>query len=120
MNAATHTRSWSFDYQNALSSSLFSSKRKKASHHNVGTSKSGAKLLVPITKKVVNDVNSDYEAIPHNWIWRILKMALPFQLALVALFGVACLLEPRCCEAMNTLNFSFTPQLRYLQGPPPI
>ncbi|KAI4477578.1 hypothetical protein M0804_012695 [Polistes exclamans] len=58
--------------------------------------------------------------IPHSWIWRILRAALPFQLALVALFCAACLLEPHCCEAANTLNLSLTPQLRYVRGPPPV
>lgn len=57
---------------------------------------------------------------PNSWIWRILKAALPFQLALVALFCAACLLEPHCCEAANSLNLSLTPQLRYVRGPPPV
>ena len=57
---------------------------------------------------------------PTSWIWRILRAALPFQLALVALFCAACLLEPHCCEAANTLNLSLTPQLRYVRGPPPV
>ncbi|XP_057318055.1 klarsicht protein [Microplitis mediator] len=55
-----------------------------------------------------------------SWVWRILKAALPLQLALVALFCAACLLEPHCCEASNNVNFLFTPQLRYVRGPPPI
>lgn len=58
--------------------------------------------------------------VPRNWVWRILRAALPFQLAIVALFCAACLLEPHCCEASNTLNLSFTPQLRYVRGPPPV
>lgn len=58
--------------------------------------------------------------LPHSWIWRILRAALPFQLALVALFCAACLLEPHCCEAANTLNLSLTPQLRYVRGSPPV
>ncbi|XP_024938758.1 uncharacterized protein LOC107265729 isoform X2 [Cephus cinctus] len=57
---------------------------------------------------------------PSGWIWRVLRAALPFQLALVALFCAACLLEPHCCEAANTLNLSLTPQLRYVRGPPPV
>ncbi|XP_066591099.1 klarsicht protein isoform X2 [Prorops nasuta] len=55
-----------------------------------------------------------------NWVWRILRAALPFQLALIALFCAACLLEPHCCEATNSLNLSLTPQLRYIKGPPPV
>uniref|UniRef100_A0ABD2X2Q3 KASH domain-containing protein n=1 Tax=Trichogramma kaykai TaxID=54128 RepID=A0ABD2X2Q3_9HYME len=57
---------------------------------------------------------------PRSWVWRVLRAALPFQLALVVLFCAACLLEPHCCEAGNTLNLSLTPQLRYLHGPPPV
>ncbi|XP_022671006.1 uncharacterized protein LOC111254430 isoform X2 [Varroa destructor] len=52
-------------------------------------------------------------------IWRIFKAALPFQVALVMLYCVACFMEPRCCDVTNTLN-SFGPQLRYEQGPPPV
>lgn len=51
-------------------------------------------------------------------LWRVLKAALPVQVALVLLYCVACLLEPHCCDLLN--NFSFGPQLRYTQGPPPI
>lgn len=62
----------------------------------------------------------DEPDLPNSWIWRILRAALPFQLALVALFCAACLLEPHCCEATNGLNLSLTPQLRYVRGPPPV
>ncbi|XP_021925824.1 nesprin-2-like isoform X1 [Zootermopsis nevadensis] len=54
------------------------------------------------------------------WLWRVMRAALPFQMAIVALFCVACLLEPHCCDAMNNLNLSLTPQLRYVRGPPPV
>ncbi|XP_067013332.2 klarsicht protein [Anabrus simplex] len=54
------------------------------------------------------------------WLWRVMRAALPFQMALVALICVACLLEPHCCDAINSLSLSFTPQLRYVRGPPPV
>jgi hypothetical protein len=54
------------------------------------------------------------------WLWRVMRAALPFQMASVALFCVACLLEPHCCDAINNLNLSLTPQLRYVRGPPPV
>ncbi|XP_043268774.1 uncharacterized protein klar isoform X2 [Venturia canescens] len=66
------------------------------------------------------DDPEDEPNVPKSWVWRILRAALPFQLALVALFCAACLLEPHCCEAANTLNLSLTPQLRYVRGPPPV
>ncbi|XP_034949178.1 uncharacterized protein klar [Chelonus insularis] len=69
---------------------------------------------------IATDDPEDDPNISQNWIWRILRAALPFQLAIVALFCAACLLEPHCCEASNNLNLSFTPQLRYVRGPPPI
>ncbi|XP_043522124.1 nesprin-1-like, partial [Frieseomelitta varia] len=87
-------------------------------------SKEGAELVVtPVQAKsgATDGGDPDNEpGLPHSWVWRILRAALPFQLALVALFCAACLLEPHCCEATNTLNFSLTPQLRYVRGPPPV
>lgn len=53
------------------------------------------------------------------FVKRIAKMAVPVQLAIVTLFCVACLLEPRCCDTLNNLSMSLTPQLRYVRGPPP-
>uniref|UniRef100_A0A1B6EWZ8 KASH domain-containing protein n=2 Tax=Cuerna arida TaxID=1464854 RepID=A0A1B6EWZ8_9HEMI len=54
-----------------------------------------------------------------GWLWRVIRAALPFQMAILAIFCVACLLEPHCCDNINNLNFSLTPQLRYVRGPPP-
>lgn len=55
-----------------------------------------------------------------NWIWRIAKAALPMQLMFITFFCVACFMQPNCCDNMNSLTLSFTPQLRYIHGPPPI
>uniref|UniRef100_A0A1B6CNR0 KASH domain-containing protein n=1 Tax=Clastoptera arizonana TaxID=38151 RepID=A0A1B6CNR0_9HEMI len=55
-----------------------------------------------------------------SWIWRVMRTAVPFQMAIVAIFCVACLMEPHCCDTMNNLNFSLVPQLRYIRGPPPV
>ncbi|KAF8786124.1 hypothetical protein HNY73_007886 [Argiope bruennichi] len=52
--------------------------------------------------------------------WRIIRVAVPVQLTLVLLFCLACYLEPNCCDRLNNFNFSFTPHLRYLRGPPPV
>ncbi|XP_046984605.1 uncharacterized protein LOC124554951 [Schistocerca americana] len=65
----------------------------------------------------------DPEAAPSGvrpWLWRVLRASLPFHVTIVLLFCVAYLLEPRCCDNMNTMQMSFTPQLRYVRGPPPI
>ncbi|XP_035210500.1 uncharacterized protein LOC118184882, partial [Stegodyphus dumicola] len=52
--------------------------------------------------------------------WRSLRAAVPIQFALVVLYCMSCLMEPRCCENVNNFDFSILPQLRYLQGPPPV
>ncbi|XP_030380230.1 uncharacterized protein LOC115628316 isoform X2 [Scaptodrosophila lebanonensis] len=55
-----------------------------------------------------------------GWAWRIAKAAVPMQLALFTFFCAACLMQPNCCDNLNNLSMSFTPQLRYIRGPPPI
>lgn len=52
--------------------------------------------------------------------WRIVKVAVPVQVALVLLYCLACYLEPSCCNTLNNFNFSLTPQLRYFGGRPPV
>ncbi|XP_076222312.1 klarsicht protein isoform X2 [Nomia melanderi] len=99
----------------------FADKRKKASSTDV--LKEGPERIMTIAAKcgATDAGDPDNEpGLPDSWIWRILRAALPFQLALLALFYAACHLEPYCCEAANTLNLSLTPQLRYVRGPPPI
>ncbi|KAH7973133.1 hypothetical protein HPB52_021792 [Rhipicephalus sanguineus] len=44
-------------------------------------------------------------------LWRVLKAALPVQVALVLLYCVACLLEPHCCDLLNNFHSPFGPQL---------
>ncbi|XP_049885984.1 klarsicht protein isoform X2 [Pectinophora gossypiella] len=56
-----------------------------------------------------------------GWLWRVLRSSLPIQLCLVALLLAAWLVErPRCCDALNSLAHTLTPQLRYVRGPPPV
>ncbi|XP_072933500.1 uncharacterized protein klar isoform X2 [Epargyreus clarus] len=56
-----------------------------------------------------------------GWLWRVLRSSLPIQLCLVALLLAAWLVErPRCCDALNSLAQTLTPQLRYVRGPPPV
>lgn len=66
---------------------------------------------------------SDDELTPtskRGWGWRIAKIAVPMQLALVAVYCAANLMQPNCCDNINNFSMSFTPQLRYIRGPPPI
>ncbi|KAL4717275.1 hypothetical protein ACJJTC_017162 [Scirpophaga incertulas] len=56
-----------------------------------------------------------------GWVWRVVRSSLPIQLCLVALLLAAWLAErPRCCDALNSLAHTLTPQLRYVRGPPPV
>ncbi|XP_017752927.1 PREDICTED: uncharacterized protein LOC108545687 isoform X2 [Eufriesea mexicana] len=97
-------------------------KRKKPGATEMSKdSAEGRMALVRAKSGATDGGDPDNEpGLPHSWVWRVLRAALPFQLALVALFWAACLLEPHCCEAANTLNLSLTPQLRYVRGPPPV
>ncbi|KMY96681.1 uncharacterized protein LOC6734428 isoform X3 [Drosophila simulans] len=60
------------------------------------------------------------QASKRGWAWRIARAAVPMQVALFTIFCAACLMQPNCCDNLNNLSMSFTPQLRYIRGPPPI
>ncbi|XP_034186987.1 klarsicht protein-like [Osmia lignaria lignaria] len=99
----------------------YSDKRKKTSPTEMARGNSERITMITAKSGVTDAGDPDNEpGLPQSWVWRILRAALPFQLALVALFCAACLLEPHCCEAANTLNLSLTLQLRYVRGPPPV
>ncbi|XP_022254947.1 nuclear anchorage protein 1-like [Limulus polyphemus] len=71
---------------------------------------------VPLVEEKVSE-----EKTNQGCFWRrVIRFAIPFQLAVVALCCVACLMEPHCCDYVNNLNFSFAPQLRYIGGRPPV
>lgn len=55
-----------------------------------------------------------------GWGWRVARIAVPLQFALISLFAVARLFEPQCCDVVNNFSMSFTPHLRYVRGPPPM
>lgn len=81
-------------------------------------------LLVPKKKQqrragaVASTAAACRSAVPY-W-WRIVRAALPFHLALIALLLAACVMEPSCCNYLNTFGSSLVPKLSYLGGPPPI
>lgn len=71
--------------------------------------------------EVIQDADDNKKVVKKNgWLWRIAKMAVPIQIAIITLFLAACFLEPHCCDNINTMTRSFTPQLRYVRGPPPV
>lgn len=59
-----------------------------------------------------------------SFILRVLRAALPLQLLLLLLIGLACLVpmteEDYSCHHANNFARSFHPMLRYTNGPPPI
>ena len=50
-------------------------------------------------------------------LWRILKVAVPMQLAVLVLLGLAYLIDP---DVLASFGIVFSPQLRYVRGPPPV
>lgn len=50
-------------------------------------------------------------------MWRIFKVAIPLHLALITLLGLAYLLDP---DTLANYGVVFSPQLRYVRGPPPV
>ncbi|XP_071997065.1 nesprin-1 isoform X14 [Engystomops pustulosus] len=70
--------------------------------------------------------HSDTNLIPghQSFFLRVLRAALPLQLLLLLLIGLACLVpmteEDYSCTLSNNFARSFHPMLRYTNGPPPI
>lgn len=58
--------------------------------------------------------------LPRPYWFRVARLALPFQFAMVALLLAACVLEPSCCNTLNTFSSAFLPAFKYQGGPPPI
>ncbi|GAB6021459.1 hypothetical protein CHUAL_004063 [Chamberlinius hualienensis] len=79
----------------------------------------------PVQEKVApvesfSPIKRNVKSKEETMIWRVIRAALPIQLAVVILFCFACLFEPHCCDTLNNFNLSLSPQLRYLDGPPPV
>ena len=69
----------------------------------------------------VTKIDYDYcepELDSKSYFWRVFCASLPFQFLLLAAVFIAWSFQPKCCEATNSL--SLLPQLRYVNGPPPI
>ena len=53
-------------------------------------------------------------------IRRTARAALGFWLVLALLLVLSWGAEPRCCDSYTSSTLSFSPQLKYVNGPPPI
>lgn len=64
------------------------------------------------------------ERVGRAFLFRILRAALPFQLLLLLLIGLTCLVpmseKDYSCALSNNFARSFHPMLRYTNGPPPL
>ncbi|XP_026643173.1 nesprin-1 isoform X3 [Microtus ochrogaster] len=62
--------------------------------------------------------------VGRSFLFRVLRAALPLQLLLLFLIGLACLVpmseEDYSCALSNNFARSFHPMLRYTNGPPPL
>ncbi|KPU77533.1 uncharacterized protein Dana_GF24896, isoform B [Drosophila ananassae] len=87
-----------------------------------GDSTDDQSLLINLERsKDDDDSESNHSrSLPRGWAWRIARAAVPMQVALFTIFCAACLMQPNCCDNLNNLSMSFTPQLRYIRGPPPM
>lgn len=87
-----------------------------------GDSTDDQSLLINLERsKNDDDSESNHSrSLPRGWAWRIARAAVPMQVALFTIFCAACLMQPNCCDNLNNLSMSFTPQLRYIRGPPPM
>lgn len=69
---------------------------------------------------VIDETETPLKKIKDNTalLWRTLRIAVPFYLAVMILCSIGWL-EPQCCDLQNNYKWSFALGLRYMNGPPP-
>ncbi|CAB1340090.1 unnamed protein product, partial [Coregonus sp. 'balchen'] len=96
-------------------------------HHSLTSSLSGSGCASSRSDSPLVLSSSSSSSCPprgQSFILRVLRAALPLQLLLLLLIGLACLVpmteEDYSCHHANNFARSFHPMLRYTNGPPPI
>lgn len=67
-----------------------------------------------------DDTDKPEPPYSHSHLWRIVRSALPFHLVIIVIACMVWMYEPSCCDQINNLNLSRSPQLKFISGPPPI
>jgi len=81
--------------------------------------KKGRKKLKPDAVKKEKLVEKQKKAFVGSSVRsRVVRIGLAIQMVLMLVVVLSWLCQPTCCDSYNSL--SFTPQLRYIDGPPPI
>ncbi|XP_043945040.1 nesprin-1 isoform X2 [Protopterus annectens] len=103
--------------------------RQKPQRGTCSLSQPGPSVNTPPTRSKGGGSDSYHSEVERtqkhpSFFWRVLRAALPLQLLLLLLIGLACLVpmteEDYSCTLSNNFARSFHPMLRYTNGPPPI
>ncbi|KAI5699718.1 hypothetical protein M8J76_000103 [Diaphorina citri] len=95
--------------------------RDRKNHTKIIAGAAGGPAVAAETSATTDDPDDSEPPYKSNsQLWRIVRSALPFHLAIIVIACMVWLFEPNCCDHLNNLNLSRTPQLKYISGPPPI
>jgi hypothetical protein len=105
-------------HPNNNTNSINSNRRRRFSGGgNVSTTAASAASGSP-SSAGVSVITRKLSSLANSRRRRVLKMAVFIHLLLVSVVFLAWLAEPACCDSYTPLSFG--PQLRYVNGPPPI
>ena len=75
-------------------------------------------VIINLTFRL-NELENATQGRRPAWM-RLLKKAAPLQLVLVMALGLGYLIDPSNSDSLINLGLVFSPQLRYVRGPPPL